>query len=159
MLIAVIVGAIIILCELFWRILWYSCWIGGRRHSRGGGGKGAGLMLLLALLAAIIAPILAQIIQFAASRKREYLADAGAAELTRNPNALANALEKISKHRNFYRRIEDTTKSRATQHLFIVNPLKPKGAALGFMGNLFSTHPPIQERVKILRQLAGQYVS
>jgi heat shock protein HtpX len=114
---------------------------------------------LLALLAAIIAPILAQIIQFAASRRREYLADAGAAELTRNPNALADALEKISKHRNFYRRIEDTTKSRATQHLFIVNPLKPQGVTLGFMGNLFSTHPPIKERVKILRQLAGQYGS
>jgi len=103
-------------------------------------------MIVIALALAILAPIMAKLLELAVSRKREYMADASAAQFTRNPDALASALEKLSK---------PTTKleaaSRATEHMFIVNPFKPLQKA----NSLFSTHPPTHMRVAALRGLSG----
>jgi heat shock protein HtpX len=101
--------------------------------------------MVFAIILSILAPILARMIQLAASRQREYLADASAVELTRNPLGLAGALEKLSGDREVLE-----VANRATQHLYIVNPIKPfEKRAKG----LFSTHPPIEERIARLRAL------
>jgi heat shock protein HtpX len=106
-------------------------------------------MLIIAIVAAILAPIMAQLLYFALSRRREYLADAGAARLTRYPEGLAGALEKIA---------DDTspqlaTVNKVTAPMFIVNPFKKaRGMRLS---DLTSTHPPISERIKILRNISG----
>ena len=103
------------------------------------------LVLVLALLLAILAPIVARLVQLAVSRQREYLADASAVRLTRNPKGLADALQKISGDREVLE-----AANRATAHLYIVNPVK------GFekrAKGLFSTHPPIGERIQILRSM------
>src|SRR4030042_672844 len=101
-------------------------------------------MLLIALLAAILAPIMAQLLYFALSRKREYLADAGAVRLTRYPEGLASALEKIAHDSS----PQLASANKVTAPMYIANPLKKDGLALS---NLTSTHPPIEERIKILR--------
>lgn len=148
MLLAVLVGFLVLICDVFRR--WTFWGRGGRRRSssRGGGGGGAFvIVLLLAILLSILAPLLAKLIQLAASRRREYLADASAVGLTRNPLGLAGALEKISTDREVLE-----VANRATQHLYIVNPFRPfEERAKG----LFSTHPPIEERIRRLRALAG----
>jgi len=100
---------------------------------------------VVAILAAILAPIIAQTIKFVISRKREYLADASGALLCRNPGALASALEKIAADQE---PLEAANK--ATAHLYIENPLKQHSSALN---NLFDTHPPIEERIRILRAM------
>ncbi len=136
MLVVALVGAITILSDLFLRFT---------IHARGGGRKDGRVQLVLILIAialAIVAPLVAVFIQLAISRKREYLADASGALLTRNPHALASALEKISGHS------EVAQASKGAAHLFISNPLKK-----GFVSKWFSTHPPIEERVKILREM------
>lgn len=114
----------------------------------GGGGrdnKGGGLMLVLAIVAAILAPIAAMMIQMAVSRKREFLADASGALLTRYPEGLASALEKISAAGSVR---PSTTASNAYAHLYISNPF---GGTKRVMAKLFMTHPPMEERVAILR--------
>ncbi len=144
MLMAVLVGAIALISDAFWRGFFRT----GRRSSRNskGGGGGQVLLLLLALLFAILAPLLGKIIQLAVSRQREYLADASAAELTRYPEGLAQALLKISQDNKVLE-----AANRATQHLYIVNPIKPFEDRANA---LFSTHPPIEERVARLRSIA-----
>lgn len=139
---AVMVGSIALLCDAFRRMAFT-----GRRRSGGGrGGGGAAIVLILALLLAILAPIFAKLLQMAMSRRREYLADAGAVELTRYPEGLARALEKISGDREVLE-----AANRATAHLYIVNPIKSfEERAVG----LFSTHPPTEERVRILREMS-----
>jgi heat shock protein HtpX len=143
MLMAVLVGTIALLCDFFWRNAFY-----GRRESRRGrgGGQAQALIILLALVLAILAPIVAKLIQLAVSRQREYLADASGAEMTRYPEGLASALEKIANDKEVLE-----VANRATQHLYIVNPIKPfeKRARA-----LFSTHPPIEERIRRLRAIA-----
>jgi heat shock protein HtpX len=123
-------------------------WGGGRRRSsdreRGGGGAGA-ILIVVGLVLAALSPLIATIIQLAVSRKREFLADASGAMLTRYPAGLASALRKIS---------ADTepleAANKATAHLYIVNPLKDiKGA----VNKLFSTHPPIEERIAALEKM------
>ena len=123
-------------------------WGGGRRRGgregRGGGGAGA-ILVVVGLALALLAPLFATIIQLAVSRKREFLADASGAMLTRYPAGLASALRKIS---------ADTepleAANKATAHLYIVNPLKDiKGA----VNKLFSTHPPIEERIAALEKM------
>jgi heat shock protein HtpX len=105
------------------------------------------ILAVVAILLAIIAPILAKLIQLAASREREYLADASAVELTRYPEGLASALEKLGSDKEVLE-----VANRATQHLYIVNPFKPfEQRAKG----LFSTHPPLAERIQRLRSLGG----
>jgi heat shock protein HtpX len=125
-------------------------WGGGRRRSSrrdGGGGAAAGIIALVAVVLAIIAPLLARLIQLAASREREYLADASAVELTRYPEGLASALEKLGTDKEVLE-----AANRATQHLYIVNPFKPfEKRAQG----LLSTHPPLEDRIARIRALEG----
>lgn len=145
MMMAVMVGVIVMLSDFFLRSVFWSG--GRRRRSRGGGGGGAqAIMAVVAILLAILAPILAKIIQLAVSRQREYMADAGAVELTRYPEGLADALEKIADDPDPLE-----AANRGTQHLYIVNPLKKAKAAK--RSSLFSTHPDIHERVQRLRAM------
>ena len=145
MLMAVMVGVLVMLCDVFLRSMW---WGGGRRRrssSREGGNPVQLVLLILALVLAILAPILARIIQMAMSRQREYLADASAVELTRHPEGLANALAKISNDPEVLE-----VANRATSHMYIVHPIKrfEKRAS-----SIFDTHPPLRDRVSRLLSL------
>jgi heat shock protein HtpX len=145
MLAAVLVGAIVMLADVFLRSLWYG---GGRRSRRQGGGGGGGaqaILMLIALALAILAPILAKLIQLALSRQREYLADAGGVELTRNPRGLASALAKLAGDTEVLE-----VANRATAPLFIVNPFKNVRQRAG---SLLSTHPDIHDRIQRLMSL------
>lgn len=122
-------------------------WGGTGRRSNSKGNAGA-ILLLIGLVLAILAPITAKLIQFAISRKREFLADASGALLTRYPEGLARALEKIQASTTPLMRA-----NRATAHLYIANPFK-RDTLTARVATLFSTHPPIEERVKKLRQFA-----
>lgn len=141
-LVGILVGMIALISDFFLRSAWFG--FGGRR-SRDGGGQAGAIMFVVALVLAIFAPIFGWLVQLAISRRREYLADASAAELTRNPLGLASALEKIAADARPLRHA-----NRATAHLYIANPLRK----LKETENLFDTHPPIQKRVAILRALA-----
>ena len=143
----VMLGAIVMASELFLRGMRFSA-LGPRRSrsSSQGGGQAQVIFAILALVMAIVAPIAAQIIYFAASRRREYLADASAVVLTRYPEGLASALEALGTAQRSPREYA----GRATAPMFIVNPLAARGAV-----GLFSTHPPIEQRVRILRGLGG----
>jgi heat shock protein HtpX len=141
---AVMLGTIVILAWYATRVLFFSG-AGGRRSSGGGGG---GLIILaVGIVLLILAPILAQIIYFTVSRKREYLADASSALYTRYPEGLASALEKIAASP-----IQLKSANQATAPMYTINPFREKGRAAA---NLTSTHPPIQERIRILRAMAG----
>ena len=140
MLVGILVGTTVLISDFFLRGLWFG---GGRR--REGGGQAQVIMLVIAIVLAILAPLLARLIQLSISRQREYLADASAVQLTRNPKALADALQKISGDQEVLE-----VANRATAHLYIVNPIKKfEKRAKG----IFSTHPPIEERIKILRSM------
>jgi len=143
-LVVVMVGIVALLSDWMRRTFW---WGGGRRRSsdRGKGSGGAAIILALALIMAILSPVIAQLIRFAVSRKREFLADANGAMLTRYPPGLASALRKISADRE---PLEAANK--ATAHLYIVNPLKD---IRGPVNRLFSTHPPIEERIAALEKM------
>ncbi len=134
--VVVLVGIIALIGDMFWRAQLF----GGRRSNDRQGGAGA-IMAIVALVFLILSPIVAELIKLAISRKREFLADASGALLTRYPEGLARALEKISQSNVPLERA-----STATAHLFISNPFKKKN-----FSKLFSTHPPIQERVNRLR--------
>ncbi|HUD04558.1 MAG TPA: M48 family metalloprotease [Patescibacteria group bacterium] len=142
--VAVLVGFIVILANLFTRQLW---WGGFGRDREDRGGNAQAIFLLIGILLAILSPIAATLIQLAVSRKRELLADASGVLLTRYPEALASALEKLSKDPHSLK-----SASNATAHLFIVNPFKGKNTKQMF-SSLFDTHPPIAERIKILRSM------
>lgn len=140
--VSVLVGTIALLADFFMRSMWY----GGRdRESRGNQ-----LFMILAIISAILAPIIATLIQLAVSRKREFLADASGVLLTRYPQGLVSALLKISADKEPLE-----VANRGTAHLYIVNPLKGKDVA-GFMANLFNTHPPMEVRIKALREMEGK---
>jgi heat shock protein HtpX len=142
MLVGVLVGTTVLISDFFLRGLWFG---GGRGGRREGGGQAQIIMLIVAILLAILAPLFARLLQLSISRQREYLADATAVQLTRNPKGLADALQKISGDREVLE-----AANRATAHLYIVNPIKKfEKRARG----LFSTHPPIEDRIKILRQM------
>jgi len=138
--VVVMAGLISILSDIILRATFHGSF-GGDRDNRGGGGT----VLLIGLFAAILAPIAAIIIQLAVSRKRELLADASGALLTRYPEGLARALEKIGNDQAPMRFAHN-----GTAHLFISNPFKGK-EAINWFAKLFSTHPPLEERVRILR--------
>ena len=142
----IMLGSIVLISEIFLRSLWFG---GGRYSSKSSKSSGQGQMIIMiiAIVFAILAPILAQLLYFAISRKREYLADASAVRYTRYPEGLASALEKISDNA-----IELKKANKVTAPMYIVNPLKPKGQKLS---NLTSTHPPITERIRILRSISG----
>ncbi len=143
-LIGILVGLAALISDMFLRGLWYGGGRGVRRNRSGDGGANA-LLLVVAILAAILAPLFARLLQLSISRKREYLADAGAVQLTRYPEGLARALEKISGDEEVLE-----VANRATQHLYIVNPIKPFEERAK---KLFSTHPPIQERISRIRSM------
>lgn len=143
MLLATLVGLVVLLTDFFMRgVFWGGV---GRRGRRGGDNAGGAAIMLLAIALAIIAPIFAKIIQLAASRQREYLADAGAVELTRNPDAMISALRRLSGDKEVLE-----VANRATAHLYIVQPIKRWEAR---SKGLFSTHPPIEERIRRLEAL------
>lgn len=143
----IMLGSIVLISEVFLRSLWFGG--GGRYSSKSSKSSGQGQMIIMivAIVFAILAPILAQLLYFAISRKREYLADASAVRYTRYPEGLASALEKISNSSTDLK-----TANKVTAPMYIVNPLKPKGQKLS---DLTSTHPPISERVRILRSISG----
>jgi heat shock protein HtpX len=147
LLVGVLVGSVALLADMFLR---FTFWGGGRssRSREGGGGGAQALIFVLALVLAILAPIAARLVQLAVSRQREYLADASSVEVTRNPRGLERALLKIAGDKEVLE-----VANRATQHLYIVNPIKKfEQRASG----LFSTHPPIIDRVNRLRALTGE---
>jgi heat shock protein HtpX len=140
MLVGVLVGTTVLISDFFLRGLWFG---GGRR--REGEGQGQVIMLIIAIALAILAPLFARLLQLSISRQREFLADASAVQLTRNPKGLADALQKISGDPEVLE-----AANRATAHLYIVNPIKKfEKRSKG----LFSTHPPIEQRIEILRQM------
>ncbi|MBL7133003.1 MAG: M48 family metallopeptidase [Phycisphaerae bacterium] len=149
-LMAVMVGVLVMLCDVFLRSVFYGG-VGGRGRSRrrssgkGGGGAIYLVVIIAALLLAIIAPILARIIQMSLSRQREYLADAGSVELTRNPEGMAGALRKLAGDKEVLE-----VANRATAPLYIVHPIKKFEARAK---SIFSTHPPIKDRVARLMSL------
>ncbi len=147
----IMLGSIVLLSQVFLRGMFYSSMTGSRRRysSGGGGGQAQLIMLVVAIVAAILAPIMAYLLYFALSRRREYLADAGAARLTRYPEGLAGALEKIANDKS----PQLATANKVTAPMYIVNPFKKKKQMK--LSDLTSTHPPISERVKILRNMSG----
>ena len=149
LLVGVLVGSIALLADWFLR---FTFWGGGRRSNdsdRGGGGGGGAMALLfiLALVLAVVAPLIGRLVQAAVSRSRESLADATAVELTRNPVGLARALRTISDDPDVLE-----VANRATQHLYIVNPIKSFEERAK---SLWDTHPPIGERIRALENVAG----
>ena len=144
-LVGIMVGAIALMADFFLR---WSIFGGARRNENDNNGTIGVILLVAALVLAILAPIAARMVQLAISRKREYLADASAVKLTRNPNGLASALEKIAADKEVL-----VEANRATAHLYIAQPIKKfENRSRG----LFDTHPPIQERIRILRAMAHQ---
>lgn len=145
----IMLGTIVLLSQVFLRGMFYSSMGSRRRYSSGGkgGGQAQAIMLIIAILAAILAPIMAHLLYFALSRRREYLADAGGARLTRYPEGLAGALEKIANDPA----PQLGTANKVTAPMYIANPFKKKGQRK--LSNLSSTHPPIAERIRILRNM------
>jgi len=139
--VVVLVGFVTLLSDFFLRM---SLWGGGRRNDREGGNQLQLIIVIAGIVLSILAPFIAVLIQLAISRKREFLADASGALLTRYPEGLASALEKISAYNQPMRRAND-----ATAHLFIANPFGAK--AKRGLHRFFMTHPPIEERIKVLR--------
>jgi len=149
LLVAVLVGSIALLADFFLRFTMFGGLSGGRSNRRDSGGGGLVIvMIVVGLILSIIAPIIARAVQLAVSRQREYLADASSVELTRNPYGLERALAKIGSDREVLE-----VANRATQHLYIVNPIKKFEARAS---GLTSTHPPIVDRINRLRALTGQ---
>lgn len=150
--VVVLVGLIVMLSDLALRMSFFG---GGR--DREGGGQAQLVIMIVGVVLVILSPIFAQLIQLAVSRKREYLADASGALLTRYPEGLASALEKIEQHSQ-----KMITANNATAHLFISNPFgltnggKKKGQ---WLANLFMTHPPIEDRIRILRNMPSSTYS
>lgn len=140
--VAVLVGFISILADMFTRSLWF----GGVRSSDDDS-RGSNVLAIVGIVFIILSPIIATLIQLAISRKREYLADASGALLTRYPDGLASALRKIS---SYGRPMQ--TASNATAHMYISNPFGSK--AIQGLSNLFMTHPPVEKRIKALTDMA-----
>ena len=138
----VLVGTVALVSDWMLRTF---LWGGGRRRKSTGGGQTGMILMLVALVLAILSPIIAQLIRMAISRRREFLADANAARLTRFPEGLANALEKISADPEPLE-----VANKATAHLYIENPLKEHK---GGMNKLFSTHPDVEQRIAALRAM------
>jgi heat shock protein HtpX len=147
----VLVGSIVMLCDLFWQMVRFGpSRSSSRSRDRDGGGGGVILLILVvaAVILAILAPLLAQMIQLAVSRQREYLADASAVELTRYPQGLANALRKIAADEHVL-----THANRGTAHLWIANPIEKYEARAN---SPFASHPPIEQRIRRLEALVRE---
>jgi heat shock protein HtpX len=146
----IMLGGIVLMSQVFLRGMFYSSMGSRRRYSSNnqGGGQAQIILVIVAIVVAILAPIMAYLLYFALSRRREYLADAGAARLTRYPEGLASALEKIAGDPA----PQLAAANKATAPMYIVNPFKKKGQMK--LSDLTSTHPPISERVRILRSMS-----
>lgn len=151
MLMATMVGLIVFACDAFFRVAWHGG-RGAHRASREAkaGGAPAIALFVIAVVLAILAPLFAKIIQMSWSRRREYLADAGAVELTRNPLGLASALQKLADDED---PLVDTA-NRGMAHMFIVNPLRRMRASHQMLDSVFLSHPPIKDRIARLLALA-----
>jgi len=149
LLVGVLVGGIALLSSFFLR---YTFWFGGGRRSNndnnGGGGGLQIIVFVIAIILAVLAPIFTRLVQLAVSRQREYRADASSVELTRNPHGLESALAKLAGDRTVMKEANP-----ATQHLYFHNPLMKLNAN---PSSLFSTHPPLVDRINRLRQLTGE---
>lgn len=143
----VMIGAIVLISEIFLRGFFFTGGSSKRYNNKSGGGQAQIIIMIVAVVFAVLAPILARLLYFAISRKREYLADASAVRLTRYPEGLASALEKIAGSTS-----DLPAANKVTAPMYIINPLKKKGMRLN---DLTSTHPPISERIRILRTMAG----
>jgi heat shock protein HtpX len=143
-LVVVLVGTITLLADWMLRM---SFWGGGRSRSKDGG-NASGIFMLIGIVLALLSPLIATVIKLAVSRQREYLADANGALLTRYPEGLARALEKISHDQE---PLEAANK--ATAHLYIANPLKNQNGSVTWFAKLFDTHPSIEDRIKRLREM------
>ena len=142
MIVIVLVGIIALLADWFLRFRLF----GGRKSDNDGGGQIGAIIMIIGLILLILSPLIAQLIKLAISRRREYLADASGSLLTRYPEGLARALEKIEKDPGILDHANN-----ATAHLYIANPFK---GGKKFFAGLFSTHPPIEDRIKKLRAMA-----
>src|SRR5260370_34607931 len=142
--VGVTVGLIALVCDMLLRTM---AWGGSGRSSSDKKGSGAGLLIILLIVVAIFAPLAAKAVQMAVSRQREYLADATSVQFTRNPNGLISALGKLADKAAPFPGV-----SRATQHLFIVNPVQTFTAK---SSALMATHPDIADRIARLRNLGG----
>ena len=136
-----LVSAIGLMTDIVLRMMWFG---GGNRRDNE---NNSPVMMIIGIIVLILAPIIAAIVQMAISRQREYLADATSAMTTRNPDSMISALEKLKTNGRPMKR-----QNSATAHLYISNPLKP-----GFFGKLFSTHPPIEDRIARLRNNANKF--
>ncbi|MFC1971592.1 M48 family metallopeptidase [Chloroflexota bacterium] len=143
----ILLGTIVILSWYATHMLFFSSMSGGRRSSSSGGGQTQLIILAVGIILMILAPIAAQLIYFAISRKREYLADSSSALYTRYPEGLASALEKLAASTT---PVKSANQSSAP--MYIINPFRKKGRAAS---DLSSTHPPISERIRILHSMAG----
>jgi heat shock protein HtpX len=144
--VATLAGSVILLSEFFMR----SWWWGGFRRGRDSGGGAAGAALFaVGIVLLILAPIFAQVIRFSVSRQREYLADAQGALLTRYPPGLASALRKIGAASGIPMR----SANNATAHLWLHQPSRLEGERVGALEKLFSTHPPIEDRIQRLEEM------
>jgi len=141
--VAVMIGLVALLADWFTR----SMFMGRRRDDREG--NAGSIFLLLGIVFAILSPIVGTLIQLAISRRREYMADAGSIEITRQPQGLISALEKISQDPNPLRNA-----NKATAHLYISSPYKKGKSGTSWLTNLFNTHPPIPDRIKALQAMA-----
>ena len=146
--VATLVGAVVLVSQFFLRWMWWGG--GGRKSSSSDSGGGAVqlVLMIIGIVMLILAPIAAQLIKLSVSRKREYLADANGAMLTRYPPGLASALRKIAASST-----PMTHVNNATAHLWLSQPSKIEGDQMHWMEKMFSTHPPIQERIKILEEM------
>lgn len=144
--VAILAGTVVMTSDLFLRWTWFGR---GRRRSSGKGGQLQLIMFVVAIALAILSPLVAQVIKLAISRKREFLADANGALLTRHPEGLARALEKLTADKEPLE-----VANKATAHMYIINPLKEfEGTQRGWFSKMFLTHPPIEERVAKLRAM------
>lgn len=140
--VTVMVGFVVMLSDMFFRNFFYS----NRRSSRNDDNKGNGILMLVGLIFLILSPIFGKLMQMAISRKREFLADATSAEITRNPQALISALKKLDTDNN-----QLNSANKATSHMYIVNPFKGKKKLK--KAGLFDTHPSIEQRIAALENL------
>ncbi len=143
--VVVLVGIVTILADIFTR----ATFLGARgRNDNEGGGLLNGILMIIGIIFIILSPLIAQLLQLAISRKREFLADASSALLTRYPEGLARALKKISTDPTPMKKV-----SNATAHLYIANPFKGKQSQ-SWLVKIFMTHPPVEERIKALNEMS-----
>ncbi len=142
--VVVLVGLVTLLGDWLLR----ASFFGGGRRNREEGNSGA-IFMVLGLVFAILSPIVAQLIQLAISRRREYLADSASVKLTRQPSGLISALRKLGADREPLE-----VANKATAHLYITNPLKNQTGGVGWFANLFNTHPPLPDRIRALEQMS-----